>query len=73
MWPTTYGPIIWGKYYNISHNEQLEKIQNNMLLFIYSKSNLRVYFGYDDILNLLNLKSLKFRKKSLYNFLIQTS
>ena len=58
-----YATIIW-ETFNIGHSEQLEKIQNNILRFICFKCNLHrpPHSGYENILNFLNLKTLKDRK-----------
>jgi len=60
-----YAPIIW-EIYGIAHCEQLEKIQNNMLSFIFFKYNLYrpPHSGYKNILNFINLRTLKDRKNN---------
>jgi len=63
-----YVPIIWETYNIIGHCEQLEKIQTNIIRFICFKCNLYrpPFSAYENILNLLNLKTLNDRKNQFY-------
>jgi len=53
--------------YNKINSKQIEKIQNNMLSFMWYKNNLYrpSHYGYQEILKLLNLKPLKDRLNQL--------
>lgn len=68
-----YAPIIWENN-SIGQSDQLEKIQNKVLRFICIKSNISrtPHSGYDHILNILHLESLKTRRNNTYsNFLFK--
>lgn len=63
-----YAPIIWENNSN-GHSDQLEKIQNKVLRFICIKSNIprTPHSGYEQILNILHLESLKSRRINTYS------
>lgn len=63
-----YAPIIWDNN-NIGHNNQIEKVQNKVLRFICYKCKIdrTPHTGYNNILGLLKIDSLKTRRTNIYN------
>lgn len=57
-----YASVIWSPYYAV-HIHQLEKIQNKFLRIIaYKESIPRQFIVYDNILGILNIKTLRHRR-----------
>jgi hypothetical protein len=63
-----YAPIIWENN-NIGYSNQLKKVQNKVLRYICIKSNIprTPHSGYEHILNILHLESLKTRRVNNYS------